>query len=457
MSVSAERDRMLGEEPIGKLLLKFSLPAILGMLVMSLYNIVDRIFLGQVSSQAIAAVYVSFPIALIILAFSMWIAIGGSALASIRLGERRKTEAERIMTIVGVMLLFTGIVLALLMIFFLPELLRLFGSSETLLDDAAAYQRIVLLALPFQMVGFGLNNFIRAEGAPRTAMFTMVIGALLNCVLDYILIIRLGYGIQGAAIATAFSQSVSAIWVLAYFFSPRSMLKLRRHYLSFDPALIKQILILGVPAMGMQLAAALVMTLFNHELKFWGGDLAVAAMGIIQSISTLALMPVFGINQGVQPIIGYNYGARHFQRVRQALKLGIIAGVIWMTIGFLLILGFPDEILRIFASDPKAYAQLYPMAHEGLRIYFITLPMIAYPIVGSTFFQATGQAKIAIFLSLSRQLIILIPTLYILSHLWGMTGIWAAYPVSDVISIVITAYFLHRDLWSRTDFKEKTV
>lgn len=452
MSVSEERDRLLGEAPIGKLLMQFSLPAIVGMLVMSLYNIVDRIFLGQVSSQAIAAVYVSFPIALIIMAISMGIAVGGSALASIRLGEKNRDEAERILGNVFLLLMLAGLVLMIGMEVFLLPLLRLFGSSETLLHDAAAYQSIILLALPLQMISFGLNNFIRAEGSPRTAMSTMLIGAVSNGILDFVFIILLGYGVRGAAIATAISQSISAVWVLSYFFSKRSMLKIRRVQMKPDVSLIKKFLILGIPSMGMQLAAALVMTIFNHQLKMNGGDLAVAAMGIIQSISMLALMPVFGINQGVQPIIGYNYGARHFQRVRQALKLGIIGATIWMTVSFAVLYIFPDQILYVFASDPKAYAQLYPVAYSGMRIYFITLPIIAYPIVGGIYFQATGQAKMAIFLSLSRQLIILIPTLLILSHFWGLNGIWASYPVSDIISTAMAAYFLHHALWSRNDF-----
>ncbi len=444
MTVQEERSRLLGEEPIPRLLLKFSMPAIVGMLVTALYNIVDRIFLGQVSNEAIAAVYVTFPIALIIMAVDMGIGIGGASLASIRLGQKRHSEAERILGNAFTMLVVFSLLTAVLMFIYLVPLLRLFGCSETLLPLAVDYQRIIIYGIPVQMLGFGLNNFIRSEGSPRTAMVTMLIGAVLNTIFDYFFIIRWGWGVEGAAWATILSQGVSFVWVMWYFLSSRSMLSLRVGGLIPDGYVMRQILALGLPSFGMQLAASLVMTVFNHELKFWGGDLAVAAMGVVQSVSTLCFLPVFGINQGVQPIIGFNYGARAYQRVKDALRIGILAGTVYLVLTFAIIELFPDAILRVFVSDPAAYASIHPMAHEGLRLYFITLPILAYPIIGSIYFQATGKPAIAIFLSLSRQLLILIPLLYGMARLWGMTGIWLAYPASDIISTVIVAFFLVR-------------
>lgn len=444
MTLQEERSRLLGEEPIPRLLLTFSMPAIVGMMVTALYNIVDRIFLGQVSNEAIAAVYVTFPIALIIMAVDMGIGIGGASLASIRLGQKRHSEAERILGNAFSMLALFSVLTAVLMSLYLLPLLRLFGSSETLLPLAESYLRIIIYGIPVQMLGFGLNNFIRSEGSPRTAMVTMLIGALLNTILDYIFIIRWDWGVEGAAWATILSQGVSFIWVMWYFLSSRSMLSLRVGALIPDPYVMRQIFVLGLPPFGMQLAASLVMTVFNHELKFWGGDLAVAAMGVVQSVSTLCFLPVFGINQGVQPIIGFNYGAGSYQRVKDALRIAIFAGTVYLLLTFAIIELFPDAILRVFVSDPAAYLAIYPMAHDGLRMYFITLPILAYPIIGSIYFQATGKAAIAIFLSLSRQLLILIPLLYAMAKLWGMTGIWLAYPASDVISTLIVAVFLVR-------------
>lgn len=451
MSVNESRHRMLGEAPVGRLLLKFSFPAIVGMMVMALYNIVDRIFLGMVSADAIASVYVTFPIALLIMAIDMGIGIGGASLASIRLGEGRRSEANRILCHAFWLLLLFSLVTAVGMWLALEPMLRLFGASETLLPMAAAYQKIIILGCPLQILGFGLNNFIRSDGNPTAAMATMLIGAVVNTVLDYLFIIRLGWGVEGAALATIIGQGLSFLWVMSYFFSGRSLLRLYVRGISFDIALVKQILMLGIPSFGMQLAASLVMTIFNHELNFWGGDTAVAAMGVVQSLSTLCFLPIFGINQGTQPILGYNFGAKKFRRVKETLRTGILSGTVYMCLFFAVVMIFPDELIRLFVSEPEAYARLHDVVFEGLRLYFITLPILAYPIIGGVFFQATGKALIATFLSLNRQLIILIPSVHILANIWGMTGIWMAYPVSDVLSTIVTAFFLVRALRTLPD------
>lgn len=448
MSEQLDRADLLGVEPIGKLLWKFSVPAIIGMVVNALYNIVDRIFLGQISNDAIAAVYVTFPVVLIMMAMDMLFGIGGTALTSIRLGQKRRAEAEHILSNVAFMLFAVSLVTGSLMYLFLDPMLKAFGASDQLLPMARAYQTIMIIGLPWQMMGFGLNSFIRGEGNPLAAMMSMLIGAISNIILDYIFIIRFGWGVEGAALATIIGQGFSWIWVMSYFLRKNSpaILKIRRHLLFPRWSILKDVMALGMPFFGMQVATAGVMVVFNHELYYWGGDLAVATMGIFQSVITICLFPIFGINQGVQPILGYNYGAELYARVKKALRMAIAAGTVFLVIITALIYIFPDQILHIFVSNPVEYEKIYDMAHLGFRIFYSSVPILAYPIIGAIYFQATGRAKLATFLSMARQLFILVPVLLILAHFFGLFGIWIAYPVSDVLSTIITAYFLEREL-----------
>ncbi|MFP5527541.1 MATE family efflux transporter [Peptococcus simiae] len=444
MNTAEDRRRMLGDMPVGQLLMRFSVPAIIGMIVSALYNVVDRIFLGMVSGQAIGAVYITFPIILVIMALSMLVGIGATTLISIRLGEDNHQEAERILGNAFIIMMVMSLVISLVILLFADPLLRVFGATPSLLPLAALYMRIVCLALPLQMVSFSLNSVIRAEGNPTLAMVTMMVGTLVNVVLDYLFIVQLGWGVAGAAWATVAGMAVSGLWILFYFLTGRSLLKLRAGYFRLDLALVRRIMALGIPSFGMQLANSLVITVINYELKIYGGDNALAAMGIIHSVSTLCFFPLFGINQGVQPIIGFNFGARQLHRVREALFKAIGAGTCFALASFILIMVFTDDIVRVFASNPETLAAIGDYTRQGLRINILFLPILGLGIVGGTYFQATGRAAIATFLSLTRQLIILVPCVVIFARLWGVTGVWMGYPASDLASTILVTYFLFR-------------
>ncbi len=444
MNAAEKRRQLLAEMPVGKLLMRFSLPAIVGMVVGALYNVVDRIFLGTVSSQAIGAVYITFPVFLVIMAISMLIGIGATTLISIRLGEGTHDEAERILGNAFVLMIIAALALVLVIFLFAEPLLRLFGGTDSLIPTAVTYMRILCLALPLQMLSFSLNNVIRAEGNPNLAMATMAVGTFINVALDYLFIMRLGMGVPGAAWATVIAMSFSGLWILLYFLSGRSLLKLRRQNFRLHWPLVRRIAALGIPTFGMQMAASLVITVINQELKIYGGDNALAAMGIVHSVSTLCFFPLFGINQGVQPIIGFNFGAGASHRVREALFKAIAVGTVFAVVTFSLIMVFTDSIVQVFASNAETLAAVGDYTREGLRLNILCLPLLGLGIVGGTYFQATGRAAIATFLSLTRQLIFLIPCVVIFARLWGVTGVWLGYPASDLASTILVTIFLFR-------------
>lgn len=448
MNKQNDRAKLLGEEPIGKLLLKFSLPAIVGMMVNALYNVVDRVFIGWSpnGSIAIGGIYVAMPMMLILMAFSMLIGIGGNTLVSIRLGEGRKEEADRIAGNAFVLLFLLAGIISIVGLTFLEPILKAFGASETNLPYAMKYLRIILIGAPIQSIGFGMNNFIRGEGNPKIAMITMLIGAILNTILDPIFIFGFNMGVQGAALATIISQVVSAIWVMSYFFSGRSMLTIKRHYLKLKTSIIWAIVSNGFAPFSMQIAASMITVLLNNNLQKYGGDLATSSMGVINSVAMMILMPIFGINQGAQPIMGFNYGAKNYDRVKQALKYSALAATTITTLGFILIQTMPKQIIHVFISDPDALQEMLGLAVPGLRIFLLMLPIIGFQIVSTSYFQATGKPKQAMLLSLSRQVLVLIPALIILPKLFGLTGVWSAGPLADFTSSLITAFFVLKSI-----------
>lgn len=446
MDVKGRRSKMLGEEAVGKLLIRFSIPAIVGMMVNALYNIVDRIFIGKdMGSIGIGAIFVGSPVALILMAFGMLIGIGGNSLSSIRLGQNRKDEAESILGNAFTLLVIISLILTISGLIFIEPLLRLFGASKDILPHSVAYLSIILIGAPFQSVGFGLNNFIRGEGNPKIAMNTMLIGAILNIILDYIFIFKFNMGIKGAAWATIISQAVSAAWVINYFSGNRSMLKLRKKNLALKTDIVKDILSIGFAPFSMQLAASMVTAILNNTLSTYGGDVAISSMGVIHSITMLILMPVFGINQGAQPIIGFNYGAQQYDRVMDALKKAIIAATSVVGLGFILTQTMPAQLFKLFLNEGDDIVNILEVGTRGLRIYLALLPIVGFQIVSSNYFQATGKPRQAALLSLSRQVLVLIPALIILPRFFELTGVWAAGPVSDLVASTLTAIFLVGD------------
>ena len=443
MDQHEDRAKRLGDGSVGKLLLSFSIPAIIGMLVNALYNVVDRIFIGRgVSGTAIGALYVGMPISLILMAFSMLIGIGGNTLVSIRLGQNRKEDADRIAGNAVVLLAIISIVIAALGLIFLEPLLKILGASKSNIQYAMDYLRIILIGAPFQAIGFGMNNFIRGEGNPKTAMITMLIGALLNTILDPIFIFVFKMGVQGAALATIISQAVSAIWVMAYFLRGRSILTIKKDYLRLKWPIFKEIISIGFSPFSMQLAASMVTILLNNNLQKYGGDLATSSMGVIQSVSMMILMPMFGINQGAQPIIGFNYGAEKYDRVKRTLGFAIIGASTFGIIGFIATQFFTKSIVQLFISDVGDLDEILRIAIPGMKIYLMMLPIIGFQVMSSSFFQAIGKPKHSAFLSLSRQVIVLIPAIMILPNFYGLKGIWMAGPIADTIASILTAILL---------------
>lgn len=447
-----DNSKQLETTSIPSLLLKFSIPAIIGMLVNASYNMIDRIFIGQgVGFLGIAGITIGFPFMILMMAFGMLIGLGTTALVSIRLGQKKDEEAELILGNGFVLLVGITLSLSLIGLVFLRPILVLFGASTEVLPYATQYLRIILWGGVFQSLGFGLNNVIRAEGNPRIAMATMLIAALLNIILDPIFIFVLDMGIQGAAIATVIAQAVAAIWVLSYFFSKHSTLKIRRENLTLSFPIVKNILAIGSAPFSMQVAASVLTLIMNRSLYIYGGDLAISTMGIVNSLAMMILMPIFGINQGAQPIIGYNYGAKKFDRVKEALKLAIIAATAIVILGFTVTRLIPNELVALFNNDDQ---DLINMGSHAITVFFVFLPLIGFQIVSANYFQAVGKPKQAMFLSLSRQVILLIPAVLILPKFFGLNGLFMAGPIADIGSSMLTGLFLYREL-KNLDFQHE--
>lgn len=429
--------KRLGEESIGKLLFRMSLPAMVGMMVNALYNMVDRIFIGQVEgTSAIAGLTISFPLMIILFGFAMLIGIGGTALISMNLGMQKKEEAEQVLGNSFVLMVIFGVILSVLGLIFLEPILKLFSASAEALPYSRAYLSIILYGTVFQMVSFGVNRFIGAEGNAIRAMATMIVGAVSNIIFDAIFILGMGMGVRGAALGTILAQLVTSVWVLSYFLLGKSIVKFHVKNLKLDIKIIGKIFAIGMAPFAMQVASSVITFIFNKQLAFYGGDTAISVLGIINSIAMFMLMPIFGLNQGMQPIISYNYGAKAYDRVLHTLKLSCIVATIIVTIAFAMGQLAPELLMSLFNSKDTA---LIEMGSSATRIFMSMFPFIGFQIVCSTYFQAVGKAVRATFLSLTRQVIFLIPMLLILPNFFGLTGVWMAPPISDVASSLVTA------------------
>jgi putative MATE family efflux protein len=435
----------LGEEKISKLLVKFSVPATVGMMVNSFYNIVDRIFIGNSSdlgANGLAGITIGFPIMIILMAMGILFGMGGSTLFSIRLGEKRLEEAENILGNSFICLIIAGISFLILGQIFLKPLLTAFGASEAVLPYSMEYMRVIFFGAVFQVVGMGMNNFIRADGNPKIAMMTMFFGAGLNTLLDPIFIYGLRMGMTGAALATILAQCVSATWVVAYFLGKRSRNKLKLKYMKLKLNIVTQIISLGIPGFSIHLANSLLNATLNQNLIQYGGDIAVSGMGIINSIQTILIMPVIGIRQGVQPIISFNYGARKYSRVKEATKLAIIVATVVVITGYVVTRLFPKQMISMFNKEPE----LIQFGSYALISWFLCLPVVGVQIICSNYFQAIGRSKAAMFLTLTRQVIFLIPAIIVFPKLWGINGLLHAAPVADFCSASITGIWFYRGI-----------
>jgi len=441
----------LGEDKIFKLLLKFSMPTFTGMLINALYNVVDRIFIGNgVGPLGIAGVTIGFPVMLAIMAFTMLIGAGAASLISIKLGEHNEREAETILGNGIVLLILVSVIISGIGLTFLNPLLKLFGASNTVLPYARDYMHIFLWGTVFMSTSFGMSYFIRAEGKPTIAMYAMFIGAASNIILNPIFIFGLGWGVRGAALATVISCTFSTAWTINYYLSPRSHLKIRLRNLKIRLPTVRAILVLGAAPFIMQIASSLLNVTMNHSLSYYGGDMAVAGMGIVISVLTLMRMPVIGISQGAQPIIGYNYGAEQFERVKEVLKLSILLTTLILSVSFIVIQVFSQQIIFLFNQEDK---ELLHFGTHALRTFLFFLPISGIQVVSANYFQAVRKPKQAMFLSLSRQVLIVLPLILILPAFYGLEGILYAGPAADLSSTLITVVLLYMEV---KNLKNKT-
>ncbi len=429
----------LGIEPIGKLLMRYAVPAVIAMTATSLYNIIDRIFIGQgVGALAISGLAVTFPIMNLSAAFGAMIGAGGATLISVKLGQRDYDTAQRILGNVVTLNIIIGILFAAVALIFIDPILIFFGASENTIGYARDYMAVILIANVITHLYLGLNAAIRSTGHPRTAMFATIATVIINAILDPLFIYVFDMGIAGAAWATNCAQFVGLLFVLKVLRNKDELLHLQRGIYSLRKKIVKNILSIGLSPFCMQLCACFVVILINQGLQSTGGDLAIGAYGIVNGITFMFIMIVMGITQGMQPIAGYNYGAEKFDRVTKVLKYSILYATVVMCISFALCMCIPEILIGWFTDDP----QLIVLAEEGMRLIVLANPIIGFQIVVGHFFQSIGMPKKSIFLSLSRQLLFLIPMLLILPHYLGTKGVWLSMPAADALSVFFAAIMI---------------
>ncbi len=444
----------LEQKKIGLLMFEFSLPAIIGMLVGALYNVTSRAFLGKgVGTVAIAAITIALPMQTLLWAVMMLVAIGTTSLISIRLGEKKIDEAEKIISSGTTILILIPSLLTVIYFLFANQILTLFGASPEVLPYARSYTDLIMLGSITSSISFGMNNFIRAEGNPRIAMATQIMVSLLNIFFNYIFIFPLGMGIRGSALAVVVAQSITALFVLAYYLSGRSLVKIRIKYLFPRQRITAGIFAIGFAPFSMQIAGVIQQTILNQTVRHYGGDLALSTIGILISLSALIYMPIMGLGQGAQPILGFNYGARAFKRVKRTLKLAIISGTGIALASWVIIIVAADPILRLFSNGD---VELTKMTSHAMKYYFALIPYLGFQIVSTSYFQATGKPVQATILSLSRQVLIFIPLLLILPHIWGINGVWRAVPISDALACTLTSVLIYFEI-KNINYKEKNI
>ena len=434
----------LGEAPIGKLLLQYSVPAIIGMIVNALYNIVDRMFIGNIpniGSLAITGVGITMPIMTIILAFGMLIGIGATANISLNLGKGNRPTAEKLLGNAFTLSIIVGLAIAIVGTICANPMLNLFGASENTLFYAKEYLNIILLGCTFNILSFSLNSTVRADGNPKMSSLTMVIGCGTNIILDYVFIFIFNLGVKGAALATIISQAITFFIILYYYTIGNSNLKLKVENFKLKKHLVTMTFAIGIAPFATQIANSLVQVIANNALKTYGSDLAIGAMTVISSLNIVFMMPIFGINQGCQPIIGFNYGAKKYKRAKETFKYATMAACVICIIGFTIIQCFPTQIISLFNNDPK----LTNLAMRGIRIYLLMMPIVGINIVATSYYQSIGKAKISMFVSLLRQVILLIPFTIILPKFIGLDGVWAAGACADSLSVIITLILLRKE------------
>ncbi|MDU1411351.1 MAG: MATE family efflux transporter [Clostridium sp.] len=433
------QDKKLGTESIGKLIFSLALPAILAQLINVLYNIVDRIYIGhipEIGDLALTGVGVTFPIIMLISAFSALAGMGGAPLASIKLGAGDKDEAEKILGNSTTLLLIFSVILTIVFMIFKEPLLYMFGASDNTIVYGLDYITIYLFGTIFVQFALGLNMYISAQGFAKTAMLSVLIGAITNIVLDPIFIFGFNMGVNGAALATIISQCLSAIWVLYFLISTKSksIIKIKRKHLHINKKIALSIIALGVSPFIMQATESLINIVLNSGLQRYGNDLYVGSMTIMMSVMQLLVVPIQGLTQGVQPIISYNYGAKNFDRVKKTFKLLIIISFTATTLGCLTIIIFPEIFVGMFTQKEE----LAVLTSQMIKIYMAGMWAFGLQMACQSTFMGLGQAKISLFLALLRKVVLLIPLALLLPIKFGVNGIYYSEPIADIVASFTT-------------------
>jgi putative MATE family efflux protein len=446
-----ERSRMLADEKIGKLLFKLSVPATIGMLVQAFYNLVDTVFVGRAygaeSIQAIGGIAVAFPIQMIGMAVSLAIGIGGASIISRRLGEREPEKAKKIFANLIFLSLFSSFLITGAGLIYIVPLLKTFGATDTILPYALEYLEVILYGTVLFSLAMVTNAVIRAEGNAKVAMNSMLISGGLNVILDPIFIFSFGMGIRGAAIATVLAQAIGVLYVVHYFLSGKSTLRFHPADLKPDSKIITEALAIGVSPFTRNVSGSLMIIILNNLLAFYGGDVAIAVFGIINRLLMFTLMPMFGIIQGLQPIVGFNYGAKNFERVRETVKLAVLTTTVMSVAGFLILYLFPEQLFGIFSRN----LQLIAEGKSAVRIVVLATPLVGFQVVGAALYQALGKAKPSFFLSICRQMLFLIPLVLVLPKYLDLFGVWAAFPLADTLAFAVTLVMVIREFRSLTE------
>lgn len=424
----------LGTKPVGKLLAQYALPAIIAMTAASLYNIIDRVFIGQVvGPMAISGLAITFPFMNLAAAFGAAVGVGASTTISVKLGQKDYESAENILGNTITLNLIVGLAFGGICLLFLDPILRFFGASDATLPYARDFMRVILAGNVFSHMYFGMNAVLRAASKPRMAMFATIFTVGMNILLDVVFILWWHWGIKGAAFATVISQVLALCWQMKLFTNKSELLHLKRGIYKLKGNLVRNIISIGISPFLMNACACVIVIFINNQLVRFGGDMAVGAYGIANSIAMIFVMFVIGLNQGMQPIAGYNYGAQQYDRMMRVVKLSIITAVCIMLTGWSLAMFAPYHCARMFTTDPELIKGFI----KAIHIIMMMFPLIGSQMVITNFFQCIGKVKISIFLSLSRQLLFLLPLLAILPNFYGINGVWASMPTSDFIAVVV--------------------
>jgi len=431
----------LGNEKIGKLLISYAIPAVIGTTMNALFHIINRVFIGQVVGPlAISGIALTFPLIMFLQAFGMLVGAGAATRVSIFLGKQDNEMAEKVLGNALTLTFLIGIITIIPSMIFMEDLLVRFGGSEQTIPYAKDYLYISIPGNLLAALSFGFNSVMRASGYPFKAMWVMIGGAAINIFFDWLFIYVFGWGIKGAASATIIAMTVTSCFVMSHFLSENSLIRFRKKYLKLNLSVVLSIFAIGMSPFAMQLAGSLVNVIMNNALHDYGGDLAIGASGIINSVALLLVMLILGISQGMQPIVGYNIGAGNQKRAHDTLRLVIITATIITTIGSLVSFLIPDKIVRLFTTDPE----LLGISANGLAICLSAGLVFGSQIVISQFFQSIGMAWKAMFLTLSRQCLYLIPLIIVLPSIYGLDGVWLAMPLSDFVAAISAwAFLLH--------------